>query len=79
LGAYIPFIIIAGDRHVDENGYPKMGITNWIALGVLGAYLLYALIQEMRELKKSKFIEYVTDFANLFNFLALGIIVWAFI
>ena len=33
----------------------------------------------MRELKNSKVIEYVKDPANLFNFLALGIIIWAFI
>lgn len=79
-GSYIPFSLIAIDRHKDENGFPRMGELQWGSLGVLGIYLIYCLVQECRELKQSaSMFEYVKDPANLFNFLALGIIMYAFV
>ncbi len=44
LGAYIPFILIAIDRHTDEDGYPIMGLLQWVSLLVLGVYMVYAVI-----------------------------------
>lgn len=44
VGSYIPFSLIAIDRHKDENGFPCLGEIQCVSLGLLGIYLIYCLI-----------------------------------
>ena len=44
IGSYIPFSLIAIDRHKDENGFPVLGEIQIVSLVLLGIYLIYCLI-----------------------------------